>query len=261
MSTHVSPASPGFHFFSRAGGNWTPPGGATTSALDDAPIWQLDDRARPMACRLREHAVMPKTTLSRTLTVSSLLLSSLLVSLAAPGVASAAEATAEAAARPSYRLQILAADASAAALFLGGDGLESRGGAIGTAGDVLMATGGVTYLLGGPVIHAVHRNYGRAAISIGLRVVLPVVGANIGTALSSCDRTQTFANLCAVDDMAAGFLIGAAAAAAADTLLVAPAGVAESGGEAARPRARGLSPVPRIVAGPDRALFGLGGQF
>jgi len=198
---------------------------------------------------------------SRTSALSCIFLSSLLVALAAPGGARAADAALpEAAARPGYRLQILAADASAAALFLGGDGLESLGGAVGTAGDVLMATGGLTYLLGGPVIHAVHRNYGRAAISIGLRVVLPIVGANIGTALSSCDRTQSFANLCYVDDMAAGFLIGAATAAAADILLVAPGARAESD-DAPRPQAHGPSLTPRIVASQDRALFGLGGQF
>jgi hypothetical protein len=166
----------------------------------------------------------------------------------------------EATERTGYRLQILASDGVAAAAFFGGNAVESDG----AAGDVLMATGGVTYLLGGPVIHAVHHNYGRAAISLGLRVLLPIIGANIGVAASGCQDHQSFANLCYVDDMAAGFLIGAATAAAADILLVAP-GAHGAGPEVDEPGSRnppaGLSLAPRMVATGDHAMFGLGGRF
>jgi len=155
-----------------------------------------------------------------------------------------------------YHLQILATDVGAAGAFLGGNALENKAGA---TGDVLMVAGGVTYALGGPVVHLTHGNYGRAAISLGLRVLLPIVGANIGVAFSSCDNHQTFANLCSVDGMAAGFLVGAATAAAADNLLVTPWTIA--GGEAAPPKPTALTVSPRIVATQDRAIFGLGGRF
>jgi len=171
------------------------------------------------------------------------------------GVARAEDAPVDPSVRD-YHLQILATDVGAAGAFIGGNALENKAGA---TGDVLMVAGGVTYALGGPVVHVAHRNYGRAAISLGLRVLLPIVGANIGVAFSSCDKHETFANLCSVNDMAAGFLVGAAAAAAADNLLVTPWTMA--GSEAAPPRPTPLSLAPRIVATQDRAIFGLGGRF
>ena len=94
-------------------------------------------------------------------------------------------------------------------------------------------------------------------------MLLPIIGANIGVAFSSCDRKQDFVNLCYLDDMAAGFLIGAATAATADDLLVAPWTIASAETAAPRSTARttSLSLTPRIVATQDRALFGLGGRF
>src|SRR5947208_12597579 len=151
-----------------------------------------------------------------------LTVAAVLVSIAFVGVAHADDSTVDAPAQPSYRMQLVASDTVAAAAFLGGDALESRGGAAGTTGDVLMATGGAAFLLGGPVIHALHGNYGRGAISLGLRVLLPIIGANIGAAVSGCDKHEGLGDLCVVDDMTAGLLVGAATAAVADALLVAP---------------------------------------
>jgi hypothetical protein len=154
-----------------------------------------------------------------------------------------------------YHLQILATDVVAAGAFFGGDALENKAGA---TGDVLLVGGGVMYALGGPVVHVAYGNYGRAAISLGLRVLLPVLGANIGVAFSSCNRTNTLDDLCYLDDMAVGFLVGAATAAAADNLLVTPWTMASQPVPA---QSTPLSLSPRIVATQDRAIFGLGGRF
>jgi len=203
--------------------------------------------------------LMP-SALSRLLIVSTFVTSGL-AGLA--GVARADDSPMDPAVR-NYHLQILATDVVAAGAFVGGNALESETTA---TGDVMMVGGALSYALGGPIVHIAHGNYGRAAISAGLRVLLPIIGANIGVAFSSCDRTQALANLCYVDDMAAGFLVGAAAAATADNLLVTPWHV--GGGAAAPPvsatatraRTTALSLTPRIVATQDHALFGLGGRF
>ena len=131
-----------------------------------------------------------------------LVVTSLLAGLA--GVARAEDGAVDPAVR-NYHLQIAATDVVAAGAFFGGNALESESN---PTGDVLMAGGGLTYALGGPLVHVAHRNYGRAAISVGLRVLLPIVGANVGVAFSSCDRGKDFGSLCYLDDMAAGFLVG-----------------------------------------------------
>jgi hypothetical protein len=190
---------------------------------------------------------MPNT-FARLLTLASL-------TCGLAGVARAEDAPSDPSVRD-YHLQILATDVGAAGAFIGGNALENK---LGATGDVVMVAGGVTYALGGPVVHVAHGNYGRAAISLGLRVLLPIVGANVGVAFSSCDRNQTFANLCYLDDMAAGFLVGAATAAAADNLLVTPWTTATT--ETAPARTTRLSLSPRIVANQDRAILGLGGRF
>jgi hypothetical protein len=80
------------------------------------------------------------------------------------------EAPREAETEPSYRWQIGVADASSLALLF-------------TVTDRGALAGGLLYLLGGPIIHAVHGEPGRAVGSLGLRVALPVAGAFVGGAL------------------------------------------------------------------------------
>ena len=186
-----------------------------------------------------------------------LVVTSLLAGLA--GVARAEDGAVDPAVR-NYHLQIAATDVVAAGAFFGGNALESESN---PTGDVLMAGGGLTYALGGPLVHVAHRNYGRAAISVGLRVLLPIVGANVGVAFSSCDRGKDFGSLCYLDDMAAGFLVGAAVAATADNLLVTPWTMpgAETTGPRVAHATPSLSLTPRIVATQDRAVFALGGRF
>src|SRR5689334_4180827 len=73
-----------------------------------------------------------------------------------------------------YTLQILAVDAASVGLVFAGGVVDGNlGEGISTVG-----LGGLT--LGGPIVHAAHGHWGRSALSLGMRVVLPVVGAVIG---------------------------------------------------------------------------------
>jgi hypothetical protein len=80
-----------------------------------------------------------------------------------------------------YGWQTLSTDAAALALGLG-------------LGQVNPKVGGYTvlggYLLGGPTVHILHGQYGRAGISLGLRAVLPLTLGLGGLALGSaqCDK-------------------------------------------------------------------------
>jgi hypothetical protein len=73
-----------------------------------------------------------------------------------------------------YGGEVLAADAIGWALIIGG--------ATADAWPVsALGVGGV--LLGGPIIHAAHDNYGRAGISLGLRIGGPLLGLGLGAAI------------------------------------------------------------------------------
>jgi hypothetical protein len=79
-----------------------------------------------------------------------------------------------------YRLTLLLSDASAVALLLG-TAAVSENETIAT-GFVVAGLG--TYALGGPIIHLVHEQPGRALGSFGLRVGLPAVGISMGVGLA-----------------------------------------------------------------------------
>jgi hypothetical protein len=67
------------------------------------------------------------------------------------------------------------------------------------------------YLLAGPIAHTTHDQMGRAAISLGVRIVLPVVGYAIG-GLYPCKD-------CFIPNEVPGALIGAAAAMVVDLFM------------------------------------------
>lgn len=55
---------------------------------------------------------------------------------------------------------------------------------------VLPTVGLGTYIIGGPIVHASHDNWGRAGISSGMRVGLPLVAGGALYAVSSCGTTS-----------------------------------------------------------------------
>jgi hypothetical protein len=111
-----------------------------------------------------------------------------------------------------YGWQTLLVDASAF-----GAGFLVYGAGGGQNSDVVRgtATTGVIYALGGPVVHFAHRNPGRAAGSFALRLVLPVLGALVGAAVTTCDH-KGFEMFCGLDQAADGFLVGMVTAAVVD---------------------------------------------
>jgi len=70
-----------------------------------------------------------------------------------------------------------------------------------------------TYLLGGPIVHAGHGNWGRAAGSLALRATLPFFGGLTGAALAQCRQGQW---LCGVAETSLGTLLGISTAMALD---------------------------------------------
>lgn len=145
-----------------------------------------------------------------------------------------------------YRAQTALADGAAAALVLGS--LESGDSASETG---LAEAAGATFLVGAPVVHLAHGRYGRAAISLALRVALPALGIAVGSSRS-----------CAWDDdgcwaerdraQLTGLLAGAVVAAVLDSSLLA-------GGD------DWPSPPPRVVptvGAPGGGLtLGIAGSF
>jgi hypothetical protein len=74
----------------------------------------------------------------------------------------------------SYRLEVVAVDASAVAML-----------AIGHDSTAVVGLAIATYALGSPILHLVHHRPGNAVGSFALRVGLPLAGAALGYALTS----------------------------------------------------------------------------
>jgi hypothetical protein len=82
-----------------------------------------------------------------------------------------------------YGWQTLATDGAAIASFvLAGTTDETS---------VLPAVGLGAYLLGGPIVHAAHDNWGRAALSLGMRTVIPVATGGLFFAANSCGENSS----------------------------------------------------------------------
>jgi hypothetical protein len=153
-----------------------------------------------------------------------------------------------------YRLQVLAVDAAGAGLLFLAGALEGEDGRDTTASDTLRLMGGGTFLFGGPIVHVSHGANGRGAASLALRVALPVIGGLIGKSMADCPNGQL---LCGFDESLGGMLVGAVAASVVDVSVLAGAPAAES---PAPPRP-GFVVAPRLVATPNVAMLGVGGQF
>lgn len=81
----------------------------------------------------------------------------------------------------SYQLQTLAVDGIAAATLLA-TAASANSRTAGSLGELALAT----YLLGAPVIHAIHGRPGRALGSAALRVGLPLITAELLVAAKGC---------------------------------------------------------------------------
>ena len=144
-----------------------------------------------------------------------------------------------------YGWQIALADVSAVSLLLAGKS--------GTTSSIA----GLTYLLAGPIIHGAHDQGGRMAVSLGLRLALPLVSGIGFAALAEhnshcapddddCDSGALFAGLF-------GFTLGAVSAMVLDATVI------------ARPveihRSVGPTWTPQIAMTPQRTTFGVVGRF
>ena len=181
----------------------------------------------------------------------------------------AATASARAESKPAadnYGWQVAATDATLIGAAFAGFSLEGKDGSLNyVPSNTLMAVGGIGYFLGGPIVHIAHKRYGRAGVSIAIRTGLPIFGGAIAARFATCNPNE-LQLLCGMDEFAMGFAIGAVAAAVVDSTLIAPWS-SRSAAEpeppvAVAPRAPArLTISPRLVATPDIAMLGVGGQF
>jgi hypothetical protein len=161
-----------------------------------------------------------------------------------------------------YHLQMLAVDAASVASALTGFAIEGDHQYNPRVSEVLRGAGMGGYALGGPIVHLAHRQYGRAGISLALRVGLPILGAAVGAWSATCHPDEWF---CGVGEAVAGFAIGSAAAIGIDNAFVVPSAgpsTVDPGPVAATAHpSAGLRLAPRLVATPNVAVLGAGGQF
>ncbi len=151
-----------------------------------------------------------------------------------------------------YRLQTLAADGAAALFVVAAVASSNSNGDGDRYGQLALGT----YLLGAPIVHAVHGHASRALASLALRVGLPLAGAYVGSALASHGNKCT--DYCDEDSddelggVILGGLAGMLAAVAIDT------GVLARGDEVAAP-ARTIAPA--IAPTQGGMSFGVSGAW
>lgn len=118
---------------------------------------------------------------------------------------------------------------------------------------VLPAVGLGAYLLGGPTVHATHGNWGRAAISFGMRAAIPVATGGLLYAVNSCSDSSSDEGWCDLGAAVAalfGGVVGATVASVLDASVVAW---------------ERTEPTPQIVptfgVNKSAAWLGVGGRF
>lgn len=164
------------------------------------------------------------------------------------GTRTSPEAGASIATRPErqreyYGWQVLGADM--ASLLVGLAITDSGTGAL---------TGMTGYALGGPIIHATHRNYGTAVASLGLRLGLPMAGGLMGRGVYSIEHEGEDWDVLAY--MAAGVVLGAITAAMLDWAIL---GWTDKHAPSPREPRHGL--VPQVTAGEHGVSLGVLGRF
>jgi len=149
-------------------------------------------------------------------------------------------------AQPWYGWQVVAADAASIGFALACMRTGNDGCPLASAG----------YWLGGPIIHTIHRGAERGAVSLSLRVGLPLAGAVAGWLLDGCTRMPDDDVLfCAGEGAVVGVAIGTVAA------IVVDGAWAFDDAPARRPIARVPSLGPTLTFNRDSAGVGLAGRF
>lgn len=110
------------------------------------------------------------------------------------------------------------------------------------------------FALGGPTVHLIHGNPGRAALSAGLRVGLPLAGAYLGAASADCSRSDDW---CGLGELVVGGAIGGLVALAIDASMLA----VDQTTEEAPLRYRGIRATPMMGATRGGMTLGLDGSF
>jgi hypothetical protein len=104
-----------------------------------------------------------------------------------------------------YGWQIIITDAAALSTLALAAGTSSGETGDHTVSTVLLGLGFSGYLMGGFAVHATHRRWLSAGMSVGLRVVLPLLGAAVGAGLES-SQNDPWSGLAGA---ATGVLVGA----------------------------------------------------
>lgn len=106
--------------------------------------------------------------------------------------------------------------------------------------------------LGGPAVHVVHGNIGKALGSAALRAGLVTLGALAGAAATDCEDTSNDDFFCGAGEILIGGAVGGVVAIAIDVSLLA----VKTRRVPSRPTA-----VPTVAASRDGFSVGLAGQF
>lgn len=144
-----------------------------------------------------------------------------------------------------YGAPILIGDGLAYACLLTAAGFESKAATI-----LCLPPGLAGYVLVGPITHAVHGNWGRSALSVGVRGLLPIVGlaASLGADQGCGDRGD-----CG-DAALGGLLAGMLVATVLDVALLAR--------EPSKPRPATTAPwQPTLGITRTHAVLGASGSF
>lgn len=146
-----------------------------------------------------------------------------------------------------YGWQTLLSDGGAFALMLAGTKTSSMEG--------LTIAGGLVYALGGPAIHDAHGHTGKALGSLGLRILLPVIGGVAGDGIAAHDCAPgTW--LCGLNGVGPGMLAGAGIAALIDATVLANEDVPDEPSFDAS-----FSVTPVLSAGSGNYSAGVAGTF
>ena len=114
-----------------------------------------------------------------------------------------------------YGWQTLGLDAAASALFLAASADDHN--------TALYGMSGVTFALGGPIVHLAHAQWEMSLGSFGLRALTPILGAALGNHYDRCEATVAdhSGGECSAKWTITGIAIGGLAASLVDGLILA----------------------------------------
>lgn len=153
-----------------------------------------------------------------------------------------------------YGWQTFCADGVAGAFFVGAIAAKQN--------TVLFGFSGVSFVVGAPVVHVAHGQWGTALGSAGMRIVAPLLGAVIG---SQYDGSAGSASSGGSHDSSttwttAGVAIGGLAASVVDGLMFAYTTTPPSHAVASDPGPR-IDPVPNLIVSSHSVAIGISGAL